>query len=66
MLFYTGRYQVLGQIHHHIVIRTGLIDFHHGELGIMPPAESFVAEIPVDFKNLFHSADEQPLEKQLG
>ncbi len=48
------------------VIAVRLVDLDHGELGIVPAAEPFVAEIAVDLEDPFHAADEKALENSSG
>ena len=40
----------------------GLIELQHGEFRIMAGGESFVAKIPVNFKNPLKAADQQTFE----
>ena len=53
--------QILSQIHHAMVIRIGLIEFHQREFRIMACVKTFVAENAADFIDFFESADNQTL-----
>ena len=56
---------ILGEVHHRVVIAVGLIDLHHGEFRIVLGAGSLVAIDSTHFENPFHTADHQTLEMQL-
>ena len=58
--------QLLGKVHQVAVVPVGGIELHHGEFGVMPHADAFVAEAAVDFKHALETAHDQPLEVQLG
>ena len=64
ILFNQGGYQLLGQVHHDVIIRVRLVHFHHRKLRIVLSAQSLVAKVSVNFKDFFHTADQQPLEEQ--
>ena len=36
------------QLHHDLVIRIGLVELKHGELGVPAPAQAFIAKVAVD------------------
>ena len=57
--------QRLGEVHQVAVIAIGLVELHHGELGVVPGRQAFVAEIAVDLEHLLEAADHQTLEIQL-
>ena len=40
----------------------GLVEFQHGELGIVPGREAFVAEVAVDLEDPVKAADQEPFE----
>ena len=53
---------VLGQVHHRVVVAVRLVDLHHREFGVVARADALVAEVAVDLEHPLHAADEQPLE----
>ena len=55
----------LHHVGHHFKIPESLVGFQHGEFRIVPPADAFVAEIPVQFKYLGEPADQQPFQIKL-
>ncbi len=55
----------LGEVHQPTVVRIGRVELHHGELGVMPRAHSFVAEIAVDLEHSIEATDDQTLEIEL-
>ena len=57
--------QALRQRHHVPQVLAGRVELHHGELGVVTNAESFVAEVPVDLEDLLEAAHDQPLEVEL-
>ncbi len=57
---------LLGQGHEVAVVRVGLVELEHGELGIVLRRDALVAEVPVDLVDAIEPADHQPLEVQLG
>ena len=54
-----------GQVHDLVVGRVGLVQLQHRELGVVPGADAFVAEIAVDLVDALEAADHQALEVQL-
>ena len=48
-----------------MVVRVGLVELEHGELGIVLGGDAFVAEVPVDLVHAIESADDQALEIEL-
>jgi hypothetical protein len=54
--------QPFGEVHHLAVLGVRLVELHHRELGVVPRADAFVAEVAVDLEDLFEPADDQPLE----
>ena len=56
---------VLGQVHDLVVRGVGLVQLEHGELGVVPGADAFVAEVAVDLVDALEAADDQALEVQL-
>ena len=57
--------KVLGQVHHAVVIRVGLVQLHQRELRVMPRVESLVAEDAPDLVDALHPADNQALQIKL-
>ena len=55
----------LDRLHHGGVVAVGFVGLEHGELGIVPPGEAFVAKIATNLKHLIHASDQKPLEVQL-
>ena len=53
---------VLGQIHHSIVVRIGLIKFHQCKFRVMSGIQPFIAEYPPDLINAFQAAHNQSLQ----
>ena len=60
-----GAVEILGQIHHTVVIGVGLIKLHEGEFGVVPCVKTLVSENAADLVDLLHAADYQPLEVKL-
>ena len=58
--------QVLGQVHQVTVVRVGLIELEHGELGVVPGGQALIAEVAIDLVDPLKPAHHQPLEIQLG
>ncbi len=58
--------QRLGEIHLVAVGPPGGVELHHGELGVVPRAQAFVAEIAVDLEHPLEAAHQQALEVKLG
>ena len=59
-------YQGFGVGHQVVVVPPGGVELHHGELGVVPHADAFVAVAPVDLEHALKSAHDQSLEVQLG
>ena len=57
---------VFCEIHEVVVIRIGLVELQHRELGIMPCRETLVAEVAIDFINALEAADHEPLQIEFG
>ena len=57
--------QFRGEIHQAVVIRVGLVELQHGELGIVVRGNAFVAEVAIDFVDALQPAHDQPLQIQL-
>ncbi len=56
--------QLLRQVHHRAIVAVGLVNFEHGELGVVPGVNPLVA---IDATQLVHPldpADQQPLQVQ--
>jgi hypothetical protein len=49
-----------------VVVRVGLVELEHGELGVVLGADAFVAEVAVDLVDAVEAADDQALEVELG
>ena len=60
-----GADQRLGEVHQVAVFAIGLVELHHGELGVVPRRQPLVAEVAVDLEHLLEAADHQPLQIQL-
>ena len=58
--------QAFGEIHQALVVRVGLVEFHHREFRVVARREAFVAEIAVDLEDLLEPADNQAFQIQLG
>ncbi len=56
---------LLGQVHHVVIVPVSFVELEHRELGIVLGVDPLVAEIAVDLVNLFHPADDQALEIEL-
>ena len=57
--------QVLGEIHHAVVIGVCLIQLHQGKLGVMSGVQSLVTEYTADLIDALQAADDQSLQIQL-
>ena len=57
--------QLLGQVHHPVVIRIRLIQLHQGELRVVPGIQTLVAEYTPNFINPLKSAYNKPLQIKL-
>ena len=58
--------EVLGEFHHVGVVGVGPVELQHRELGIVPSRHALVAEHAADLEHLLHTADDQPLQVELG
>ncbi len=58
--------QLLGEAHHVGVVGERLVQLEHRELGIVARGEAFVAEHTSDLEYPVETADDQPLQIQLG
>ena len=63
--FATKEIKFFGERHQIVIIRIGLIELQHGELGVVLGADAFVAEVAVDLVDAVEAADDQALEVQL-
>ena len=57
--------QFVAEVHQAAIIRVGLIELQHGELGVVPRGDAFVAEVAVDLVDPLQAAHHQPLQIQL-
>ena len=57
--------QLFGQVHQVMIGGIGLIELEHGELGVVPGGEPFVAEVAVDLEDPLKAADQQPFQVEL-
>ena len=57
---------LLGVVHHPAAVGVGRVELHHRELGVVPRAQSLVAEVAVDLEHALEAADDQALQVQLG
>ena len=55
----------LDEVHQVAVVPVGLVELHHGELGIVPGGEALVPEVAVDLEHLLQAAHHQALEVEL-
>ena len=58
--------EFFGELHQVVVVGVGLVELEHGELGVVPGADAFVAEVAVDLVDAVEAADDQALEVELG
>jgi len=49
----------LEEFHHGFVVTIGLVEFEHGELGVMAAGDAFVAEVAAEFEDAVEASDEQ-------
>ena len=56
-----GGIHALGDVHHGVEVRIGLIQLHGGELGIVLGVHALVAEDAADLVHPVHAADNEPL-----
>ena len=55
-----------GEIHHSVHVHIGAVKFEHREFGIVLVRQAFVAEIAVEFVNLFKTADDEAFQIKFG
>ena len=60
-----NHHQILGELHHVLVVGVSLVTLEQRELGIVAGRKALIAKDTADFVNAFKPADEQPLEMQL-
>jgi len=60
-----GPQHLLGEVHQVVVIRVGLVELQHGELGVVAGGEPLVAEVAVDLVDPLETAYHQPLQIEL-
>ena len=58
--------QLLGEGHHPVVVLVADIELHAGELGIVAAVHSLVAEVAANLIDALKSADDEPLQIELG
>ena len=58
--------EVLGQVHHPVVVGVGLVELHQGEFRVVAGVEALVAENAADLVDLFQAADNEALEVELN
>ena len=56
------REDLLGEVHHVVVVPVGLVDLHHRELGVVVGVDVLVPEVLCDLKDLLETADDKALE----
>src|SRR3990172_1163763 len=61
-----GANHLFRKIHQVFERGVGLIELKHGELGVMPCGDAFVAEVPVYLEDPLESAHDEPFKIQLG
>ena len=52
----TWRSSRFGEVHHVVVVRVGLVELQHGELGIVLGGDALVAEVAVDLVDAVEAA----------
>src|SRR5690606_12007219 len=57
---------LFGEVHQPAVVRVGCVELHHGEFGVVPGADAFVAEVAVDLEHALEAAHDQALQVELG
>ncbi len=58
--------ELFGEVHQVVVVGVGLVELEHGELGVVPGADAFVAEVAVDLVDAVEASDDEALEVELG
>ncbi len=57
--------QRLGEVHQPAVVGVRGVELEHRELGVVPRAHAFVAEVAVDLEHALEAADDEPLQVEL-
>ena len=52
-------------VHQVVIVRVGLVELEHRELGVVLGADALVAEVAVDLVDAVKAADDQPLQIKL-
>src|ERR1035437_5650163 len=58
--------EFLDEAHQMRILQVGDIELQHRKFRIVPRGNAFVAEVAVEFENLYEARDRQPLEIKLG
>ena len=58
-------HQVLGELHHLVVVTKRLVRLEHRELGVVAGVDALVAEHAADLEHPLEAADDEPLQVQL-
>src|SRR4051812_2729826 len=58
--------ELFREVHQVVVVGVGLIELEHGELGVVPGADAFVAEVTVDLVDAVEATDDEALKVELG
>ncbi len=53
--------ELFGEAHEVVVVGVGLVELEHGELGVVPGADAFVAEVAVDLVDAVEASDDEAL-----
>jgi len=64
-LFRDADDELFAEGHQIVIVRVGLIELKHGELGVVARADALVAEVAVNLVDAIHAADYEPLEVEL-
>ena len=64
-LEHSGAHHLLTEIHHLVHVRIGPVKLQHRELGIVSAVDAFVAEVAIEFVDLFKAANQQSLQVKL-
>ncbi len=57
--------EFFAELHQVVVVRVGLVELEHGELGVVFRADALVAKVAVDLVDAVEAADDQPLQVEL-
>src|SRR6185312_15688289 len=57
--------ELFGEVHQVVVVSVGLVELEHGELGVVPGADAYVAEVAVDLVDAVEAADDEALQVKL-